>query len=273
MPTLLDALCLLTLLVGWGAQAVVPWRLAAGGRIGGGSGGAHGSGRNEGGGSGAAAFRAWRLAALPLAVAGLVAAFALANRSPDAAVAGHLVPLTMTTPGRLLAVLVPAMLGAALVGCLAGRRLDPRGLRLVAAFGAAAAAAAGWAGELLRIGEGPPSPLWKLLLLAACRLALALAAGEAVAPGRPLWAAAGGVALAVYLPLLPANLRGPLWAEDLQLTCAAAALLLAAARWLPPALRRPALATGVVLAAIVLAHAGRVSQALATGIETLPPPG
>jgi hypothetical protein len=276
MAALLDALCLIVLLVGWGAQAAVPWHLGHLAAAGTDPGAAGGSGPAAGGAGEPRwrAWRAWRLASLPLAVAGLVAAVALANRNPDATIAGHLMPLTASTPGRLLAVLVPAMLGASLVGSLAGRRLDRQGLRLVAAFGAAAVGAAGWAGELLRTGEGPVSPLWRLLLLAACRLALALAAGEIVAPGRPRWPAAAGAALAAYLPLLPTALRGLLWAGELQLTCAAAALLLAAARWLPPALRRPALATGIVLAAIVLAQAGRVSQTLATGIETLrPPPG
>jgi hypothetical protein len=270
MATLLDALCLIAVLMGWGAQAAVPWRLAAALPLMGES----GASAAAPAGAAAGSWRAWRLAAMPLAVAGLVAAAALASRNPDATVAGHLMPLTASTPGRLLAVLVPAMLGAVLVGSLAGRRLDRQGLRLVAAFGAVTLGAAAWAGELLRTGEGPVSPGWRLLLLASCRLVIALAAGEILASGRPLWSAAAGVALAVYLPLLPATLRGLLWAEDLQLTCAAAALLLAAARWLPPALRRPALATGVLLAAIVLAQAGRVSQTLATGIERLaPPPG
>jgi hypothetical protein len=273
MATLLDALCLIVLLVGWGAQAAVPWHLGHLAAAGADPGAAGDSGPAAAG-AGEPRWRVWRLASLPLAVAGLVAAVSLANRNPDATIAGHLMPLTASTPGRLLAVLVPAMLGASLVGSLAGRRLDRQGLRLMAVFGAAAVGAAGWAGELLRTGEGPVSPLWRLLLLAACRLALALAAGEIVAPGRPRWSVAAGAALAAYLPLLPTALRGLLWAEELQLTCAAAALLLAAARWLPPALRRPALATGIVLAAIVLARAGRVSQTLATGIETLrPPPG
>ncbi|HEV3456583.1 MAG TPA: hypothetical protein VHG32_08485, partial [Thermoanaerobaculia bacterium] len=104
-------------------------------------------------------------------------------------------------------------------------------------------------------------------LLVGCRLVLTLAAGELLAPGRPRWAAAGGVALLAYLPLLPPELRAVLWSQGLQLTCLAAALLLLLARWLPRALRPPALAAGLLLAAVVLTQAGHVSQALAPGID------
>jgi len=77
----------------------------------------------------------------------------------------------------------------------------------------------------------------------------------------------GGVALLLYLPLLPAPLRAVLWNQGLQLTCGAGVLLLLAVRWLPRALRRPAFAIGLLLAAIVLGQAGRVSQALAPGVD------
>jgi hypothetical protein len=256
MPMLVDALLLCVLLVSWGAQATVPWRLAgaAGQSVGPGAAPAHHR-------------RLWRFAALALVVTGLVAALALADRNPDATIAGHLVPLLSSTPGRLLALLASALLASALIAGLAGERLDANGLRLVAAIGLAACAAMAWAGELVRAGDGPASQLLPFALLAGCRLALTLAAGELLSPGRPLVAVAGGMALAAYLPLLPRELRGPLWGQGLQLTCAAAALLLLAARWLPRPLRRLALAMGLLLAAILLAQAGRVSQALAPGVE------
>jgi hypothetical protein len=291
----------------------------------------------------AASRRLWRAAALPLALAGLLAAYELGDRNPDAAIATGLVPLMASVPGRLLAVLVPALLVAALLGGLGGDRLGVAGERLTAALGLAACAAAAWAGELLRAGEGPESSEPRFLLLIGCRLALMLAAGElplidarishagssrgtANGPGskaregrtpeaystyveevqpsatpetgpfptslecrdrrqaeprpvpqqkrhekcglaRPRWAAAGGVALLLYLALLPAPLRAVLWNQGLQLTCGAGALLLLAVRWLPRALRWPAFAIGLLLAAIVLGQAGRVSQALAPGVD------
>jgi hypothetical protein len=252
MPMLVDALLLCVLLVSWGAQATVPWRLAG-----------------DPGAAAAAAGRRrlWRFAALALVVTGLVAALALADRNPDATIAAHLVPLLSTTPGRLSALLASALLASALIAGLAGERLDATGLRLIAAVGLAACAAMAWVGELVRTGEGPASQPLPFALLVGCRLLLTLAAGELLSPGRPGLAVAGGLALAAYLPLLPRELRGPLWGQGLQLTCAAGALLLLAARWLPRPLRRLSLAMGLLLAVVVLAQAGRVSQSLAPGVE------
>jgi hypothetical protein len=167
----------------------------------------------------------------------------------------------------LLAVLVPAMIAAAVIASLAGDRLAGTGERLAGALGLASCAAAAWAGELLRAGEGPASSPPRLLLLACCRLALMLAGGELLVPGRPRWAVAGGVAMLAYLPLLPPELRGILWSQGLPLTAGAAALLLLAARWLPRVLRPLALAAALLLAAVTLARAGQISQALAPGID------
>src|SRR6202035_3715771 len=92
----------------------------------------------------------------------------------------------------------------------AGRRLPPRpprGCPLPAASALAFLAAAAFAGELLRAGEGPQGAPRLLLAAAACRLLLALAAGEAVAPGRPLLALAAGLLLPVYFLVLPPELR------------------------------------------------------------------
>jgi len=172
-----------------------------------------------------------------------------------------------TYPGAALLVLVPALLAVALLGGLAGDRLGPAGERLAAAVGLAACIAAAWAGELLRIGEGPYGSETALALLVGCRLVLTLAAGELLTSGRPRWAAAGGIALLAYLPLLPPELRGVLWGQGLQLTCLAGALLLLLARWLPGALRPPALAAGLLLAAVVLTQAGHASQAIAPGVD------
>jgi hypothetical protein len=256
---LLDALLLFVVFVAWGAQATVPWRLST----------------TAADGVAASHRRFWRAGALPLALAGVLGAYELANRNPDAAIATRLVPLLASAPGRVLAVLVPALLVAALLVALGGGRLgaaDERltaaGERLTAALGLAACTAAAWAGELLRAGEGPEGSEPRFLLLIGCRLALILAAGELpLAGARPRWAAAGGVALLLYLPLLPAPLRAVLWDQGLQLTCAAAALLLLVVRWLPRGLRRPAFAIGLLLAAMVLGQAGRVSQALAPGVD------
>ncbi|HXO29760.1 MAG TPA: hypothetical protein VOA80_20580, partial [Thermoanaerobaculia bacterium] len=101
MTMLVDALLLFVLFVAWGAQAMVPWRLSGT----------------------AARRRLWRAAALPLALAGLLAAYELADRNPDAAIATGLVPLLASVPGRLLAVLAPALLVAALLVGLGGDRL------------------------------------------------------------------------------------------------------------------------------------------------------
>jgi hypothetical protein len=275
---LLDALLLFVLLVTWGAQVTVPRRLAASARA---ASSRHAPDQDtapaaspaparapaEAAAVQPAAGRLWRLTGSPLAIAGLVAGLVLADRNPDAAIAAHLVPLLASTPGRLLAVLAPALLAGSLIASLAGGRLEDAGQRIAAALALAACAAASWAGELLRAGDGPSSPPAGLVLLVVCRLALTLAAGELLAPGRARWAAPGAVALLAYLALLPSELRGVLSSQGLPLTCGAAALLLMAARWLPGALRRLALAPGLLLAAIVLAQAGHVSQALAPAIE------
>lgn len=264
-----DALLLFVLFVAWGAQATVPWRLSGTAAAGAEAVSGVAAGGGAGGGGSAAAVaarrRRWRAAALPLALAGLLAAYELAGRNPDAAIATRLVPLLASVPGRLLAVLAPALLVAALLAGLGGDRLGVAGERLSAALGLAGCAAAAWAGELLRAGEGPETSAPRFLLLIGCRLALMLVAGELPLLTRPRWAAAGGVALLLYLPLLPAPLRGVLWDQGLWMTCGAAALLLLAVRWLPQALRLPAFAIGLLLAAMVLGQAGRVSQALSPG--------
>ncbi|HVT59392.1 MAG TPA: hypothetical protein VHR45_13450 [Thermoanaerobaculia bacterium] len=253
LHALADALCLGLLLAAWGAQAVVPWRIA---------GAAHGAGGR----------RRWALLGPALVLPGALAGYLLMARHPDAAIAAKLVPLTASVAGTLVAVLAPGLLAVTLVAAYAGDRLEVAGWRIVAAFGAAVVVAASWAEELLRTGEGPPSPPLLLALLAGCRVLLALAAGELAAPGRPAWSIAAGCALPSYLPLLPPELRLPLWHQGEVVTLGAAALLLVSARWLPPALRRVALAAGVLLAALALSRAADLSESLAPGPTTEPLP-
>jgi hypothetical protein len=236
------------LLLAWGAQAAMPWRLA---------------------GLGAAPRQRGALTLLPLLVAGALAAFLAIQHYPDAALAQGLYPLGASTVGRVLAVLfAAAALADALVA--AGRRsLETAGWRLAAGFGATFLLAATWAAELLRIGEGPVNAPLAFLALVALRALVALGAAEALTPGRPLLAVAAGLALPLYALLLPAPLARALAAHGQWLTLAAAALLLAAARWLPPTLRRPALLAGALLAGLYLSQATHLSQTLA--VPPLPP--
>ena len=93
-----DGLLLGWMLLAWGAQAAVPWRLA--------------------GVAPETAAAAWALALLPLLVTGALAAFAHLQVHPDAAVAQGLYPLGASIVGRTLAVLFAAM-------ALAGRPRSP----------------------------------------------------------------------------------------------------------------------------------------------------
>ena len=237
----------------WGAQAVVPWRLRA---------------------AGEEPRRSWSYAALPLLLLAVLAALVYLRGRPDAALAAGLAPLLASLPGRLLALLTAALLASDLVLVFGRGRLESQGWPVAAAFGLAWLAVASFAAELLRVGEGPSSPLAVLLLAAACRLLVTLGAGELLAPGRPLLAVAAGLALPLYLLLLPAELGRALIATSGWLPLAAAALLFLAARFLPASLRRAGLGAAVLLAGIFLAWAGDLSQALAgRPLPPLPPLG
>jgi hypothetical protein len=241
------------LLLAWGAQAVAPWRLAA---------------------AAAERRRAWALALLPLLVTGALAAFALVQLEPDAALAQGLYPFGASGLGRGLAVLFSALVLADSLLATGGRRLETAGWRIVSGFGLAFLLAATWTAELLRTGEGPASAPAAFLALVLLRVLLALGAAEAFAPGRPLLAAVAGLALPLYGLLLPAPLAHALGSHGQWLTLAAASLLLLAARWLPPALRRPALIGGALLAGLYLGQATRLSQGLAQPLppmQSLPP--
>lgn len=245
---MLDGLIMAWVLFAWGTQAAVPWRLP---------------------GAESRARRLWTFAAVPLLVLGTLAAFWYVESHPDAAIARDLFPLRSSRPGRALLVLLPALALAGLVTAAGWRRLEAAGWRIAAAFGLAFLAAASWASELVRAGEGPPSAPPVLAVLVACRLTLALAAGEIAAPGRPLLAVAGGLALPTYWLLLPVELAELLAGKGQLFTLGAAAVLLVAARWVPPRLRRPALAGGILLAGLFLARAADLSQTL--GTPTLSP--
>ena len=244
----LDGLIFGLLLLAWGAQAAIPWRLAE-----------EGPGPRKRG----------ALALLPLLVAGALAAFLILQGHPDAALTQGLYPPGASSVGRVLAVLFAAVALAGALLATGWRSLEPAGWRLAAGFGAALLLAATWAAELLRTGEGPASAPAVFLALALLRALVALGAAEALAPGRPALAVAAGPALALYALLLPAPLAHALAAHGQWLTLASAALLLAAARWLPLALRRPALLAAALLAGLYFSQATRLSATLA--VPPLPP--
>ena len=240
-----DGLLLAWLLLAWGAQAVLPWRLA---RL--------DTGLNtERRGSGA-------LALLPLLLTGALAAFFYVLRHPDAAIVQSLYPLGAARTGRVLTVLFFALMVADLFLVATWRRLEAAGWRIAAGLGLVFLLAASWAAELTRVGEGPESALFPFLALVILRALAALGVAEALAPGPPLLAAAAGPGLVLYGCLLPAQVVHALGARGQWLTLATAALLLLGARWFPASLRRPALLGATLLAGLYLGQAARVSAEL-----------
>jgi hypothetical protein len=246
-----DALLLGWLLLAWGAQAAVPWRLAGFA--------AAEAGRR----------RPWALALLPLLVTGALAAFAHLQAHPDAAVVQGLYPFGGSGVIRVLAVLFAALAFADALLAAGWRGLETLGWRIAAGFGLVFLLAAGWAAELMRTGEGPASEPAAFVALVLLRTLVALGAAEAVAPGRPLLAIAAGLALPLYALLLPAPLAHALAAHGRWLPLAAAALLFLGARAFPPSLRRPALLAAALLAALWLGQAAHLSEQLST--RPLPP--
>ena len=236
------------LLLAWGAQATIPWRLA---------------------GLGPEPRKRGALALLPLLVAGALAAVLILQSHPDAALTQGLYPPGASSVGRVLAVLFAAVVLAGALLATGWRSLEPNGWRLAAVFGTALLLAATWAAELLRTGEGPASAPPVFMALVLLRALVALGAAEALAPGRPTLAVAAAPALALYALLLPAPLAHALAAHGQWLTLAAATLLLAAARWFPLALRRPALLAGALLAGLYFSQATHLSATLA--VPPLPP--
>jgi hypothetical protein len=247
----MSALVLLLNLAVWGAHALLPCRLARGGEP---------------------ARRLWARAALPAAGLSLVATAAALALDPDPAAAWGLHELLQgSRPALVVALGLGATLLADLVGALGWRRLEPAAWQAWGAVGALGLASATVGSELVRIGAGPAPAAAALLAAALLRAPLALAAAEALA-GPPRWAAPlAGAALPLAVLLWPEPLRAVLGAD--RLTLGAAAALLLAARFLPERLRRPAAFAGVLLAALFLARAGDLSQALGAveGAAALPP--
>jgi hypothetical protein len=241
------------LLLAWGAQAMIPWRLA----------------RLAPEAASETTRRRGALALLPLLVTSAPAAFVLIQSHPDAALTQGLYPPGASLVGQALAVLFAAMALAGALLATGGRSLKPLGWRLAAAFGALLLLAATWAAELLRTGEGPASKPLVFVTLTLLRALVALGAAEAFAAGRPLLAVAAGLALPLYGLLLPSPLAHALAAHGRWLTLLAAALLLAGARWFPLTLRRSALLGGALLAGIFFGQATHLSETLA--LPPLPP--
>ncbi|HEY0514378.1 MAG TPA: hypothetical protein VGH73_20910 [Thermoanaerobaculia bacterium] len=245
-----DGLLLGWILIAWGAQATVPWRLAE---------------------LAPERRRRCAFALLPLLVTGALAAFAHVQAHPDAALSQGIYPLADSTPGRALAVLFPALVLADALAAAGWRGLERAGWRIAAGIGLAFLLAAGWTAELVRAGEGPESAPAALAVLIGLRTLMALGAAEALAPGRPLLAVAAGLALPLHRLLLPAALAHALGSRGRWITLAAAALLFLAARWLPARLRRPALVAAALLAGLYLGEATRLSQELASpGLPPMP---
>ena len=247
---MLDGLILAFLLLAWGAQAAIPWRLAD---------------------IAAERRRPWAYALLPLLVVSALAALHFARTHPDAAVYQGLYPLWLSRLGRVLSVLFPALALADLVAMIGWRRMEEAGWRIGAGFGLVFLLAASAAGELMRAGEGLESAPAALALLVVLRTLLALGVAEALAPGRPAFAPLAGAALPFYYLLLPSAVAAVLWRGGQGITLGAASLLLLAARWLPAGLRRIALIGAALLAGLLIARAGDLSQAL-SGPATAPMP-
>jgi hypothetical protein len=244
----MNGLLIAGILVVWGSQAVAPWRLRRGDE---------------------AARRLWGHAALPLLLAGALAALLYVHDRPDAAIAAGLSPLLSTLPGRVLTLLLAALVGADLILALGKGRVENLGWPLAASLSLLFLAAASLEMELLRVGEGQQGPLPLLFAAAGCRLLVTLGAGEAAAPGRPLFAGMAGLALPLYFLCLPLPLQRAIAGTGAWLTLAGAALLFLAARWFPASLRRPAVLAAALLAGLFFAQAGDLYQALP--LPPLPP--
>ncbi|HEX2643376.1 MAG TPA: hypothetical protein VHU81_10310 [Thermoanaerobaculia bacterium] len=247
-----DGLILAVLLVAWGAQVALPARIP----------GVEPERR-----------RLWALAVPILLLAGSAAALLYVRLHPDETLAASLFPLKSSTPGRLLAVLFPSLLGASIVTCLGWRKMESSGWRILAGLGLGFLAVAALALELLRAGESQVGPLPVLLTAALCRVLIAAGSGELVSPGRPLLAVLAGLGLAAYWLVLPSGVVGVLRQSGHLFTSGAAVVLFLAARWVPPRLRRPALAGAVLLTGLFLATAAEISQALSSqiNVDPLPP--
>jgi len=93
------------ILVAWGSQAVVPWRLRRAGET---------TATPAMPAPPATPRQLWGHAALPLLLAGALAALLYVHERPDAAIAGGLSPLFSSLPGKILVLLLAALLAVEL---------------------------------------------------------------------------------------------------------------------------------------------------------------
>lgn len=249
LPLAVDALAIALALLAWGAHALVPWTVARGGED---------------------ARRRWAHLAFPLLLAAVLAVLAAIAWQPDAAIATGLASLRGSWIASCVAVLTAATLAADLLLAFAWRELEPAGWRIAGGLGAAGAIAAMLAAEVLRVGEGPRTALPITVTAVVCRLLVALACGEALAAARPRLGLLALPALALYGLALPAQVGAGLMHDRVWVVAAAGAVILAVDRWLPPRLRRPAIAAATLLVALFFAAAAARSQLLAN--QPLPPP-
>lgn len=240
---------LLNLLV-WGAHAVMPFHLVQ---------------------APEPKRRAWAVAALPALGLSVVATAAALHLHPDPAVAWGLHELFRgSKPALALAIAGATLACADGLTALGWRQYEPAAWRALGVLGLLGLAAATYAAELVRIGWGPVPPFEALVLAAALRLPLALAAGELFAGGPRFAAPLAALGLPAAAALWPAALRAALAGD--RPTLWAASLLLALARFVPVRLRRATLALGLAMAALWLARAGQLSDGLGQ-IERIPHPG
>lgn len=238
---MIEALLTAGMLVAFGVQPLVPWRAAS---------------------LPAERRRTWALAALPLLAAGALAGLLLLGRQPDAALAQGLAPGSGSPFPKGMLILLGGQALALLLSWIAGARMEALGWKLLALFGLFVLLAATFAAEVLRIGEGQSGPLGLVFALIGCRALMALGAGEALAPGRPRLAPAAAAGLAGYLLFLPRPIAAALLTQQGLFPFAAAALLFAAARWLPERLRRPALLAAALLTGLGLTLAADLTREL-----------
>lgn len=251
----MTALALALELLVLGLHVLIPWRLAGRARV---------SAAAPAPADAAAHFREkpdprhlWALLATPLLFAAAIAGALTLQARLDSALAWSLTWPPTSTPALALLFASATVALADLVLFAGWRRLEPIGWRLVAVLGAALLLAASVAGELLRTGRTPLTSLAGLGIAILCRVLLALAAGEVAAGPLRGFATAAGAALPLTLLGLGAPARAGLGAD--LATLGAASLLLLAARFLPPSLRRPAAVAGVVLAVLFLDRTGVLS--------------
>lgn len=224
--------------------------------------------------------RLWALVAAPLLMVSVLAHLTWLRLHPDPLLNVGWGEDALTTGAlQALGILTAALVLADLLLLAGHRRLEPKAWWSLVAFALPTLLAFALAGEILRVGQGPRTDAAALALAVSCRLAVALGAGESLAPrppsGRPFWCLPAGLALLAYPLALPAEIRRMLFSEgdlppgDLG-TLGAAALLFLVARWLPLRLRRPALMAAALLAAVLLARVAYFATTFPVWMEPIP---